>query len=233
MPQNWSLALAKYVLEHILGAWFHPANQEARLERPNSEKAEDEHMTAQSITRRNFAVRLAWLLPGVGASVTVLRLDGEPQVAHASDAGEISHTNDAIHQEVLFKGSPARVYEALTDSKQFDAVTKLSAAMQSGMVPAGGAAATVSREPGGAFSAFGGYITGRQLELIPGQRIVQAWRAGNWSPGVYSIAKFELTAQDSGTKLLFDHTGFPAGQAAHLAEGWHGNYWEPLAKFLS
>lgn len=190
-------------------------------------------MTAQSITRRNFAVRLAWLLPGVGASVTVLRLDGEPQVAHASDAGEISHTNDAIHQEVLFKGSPARVYEALTDSKQFDAVTKLSAAMQSGMVPAGGAAATVSREPGGAFSAFGGYITGRQLELIPGQRIVQAWRAGNWSPGVYSIAKFELTAQDSGTKLLFDHTGFPAGQAAHLAEGWHGNYWEPLAKFLS
>jgi hypothetical protein len=34
------------------------------------------------------------------------------------------------------------------------------------------------------------------------------------------------------TKIKFDHTGFPKGQAEHLAEGWRGNYWEPLAKVL-
>jgi activator of HSP90 ATPase len=83
------------------------------------------------------------------------------------------------------------------------------------------------------FSLFGGYITGRQIELVPNLRIVQAWRAGGWDPGHYSIAKFELVEQGSGTKIVFDHTGFPIGQAEHLAEGWKGNYWEPLEKFLT
>jgi len=189
-------------------------------------------MTRQDVTRRNFAFRLAWLLPGLGATGTLLKPVADPRAVHAA-GDEISHTNDAIHQEVVFNASQSRIYEALTDSKQFDAITKLSAAMQSGMVPAGSPAATIGREPGGAFSAFGGYVTGRQIELIPGQRIVQAWRAGSWNPGIYSIAKFELAEGSSGTKLIFDHTGFPAGEAAHLAEGWHGNYWQPLAKFLS
>ena len=86
---------------------------------------------------------------------------------------------------------------------------------------------------GGAFSLFGGYVTGRQLELMPDERIVQAWRAGSWGPGLYSIARFELKEEGSGTKIIFDHRGFPDGTAQHLAEGWHGNYWEPLAKYLA
>lgn len=63
--------------------------------------------------------------------------------------------------------------------------------------------------PEGAFSLFGDYITGRRVELVTNQRIVQAWRAGSWAPGIYSIARFELAEQDSATKLVFDHTGFP------------------------
>ena len=39
------------------------------------------------------------------------------------------------------------------------------------------------REPGGAFSIFGDYIIGWQLELVPNQRIVQAWRETSWDPG--------------------------------------------------
>jgi activator of HSP90 ATPase len=85
---------------------------------------------------------------------------------------------------------------------------------------------------GGAFSLFGGHILGRQIELVPNQRIVQAWRTADWKPGVYSIAKFELAEEGSETRIVFDHTGFPAGQAAHLAEGWVGNYWAPLTKYL-
>jgi activator of HSP90 ATPase len=50
---------------------------------------------------------------------------------------------------------------------------------------------------GGAFTLFGGYITGRHVELVPNDRIVQAWRTGGWAPGVYSIAKFELVEQGS------------------------------------
>ena len=74
---------------------------------------------------------------------------------------------------------------------------------------------------------------GRQLELVPNQRIVQAWRVVDWKPGDYSIAKFELIDQGAETKLVFDHTGFPQGEAEVLAPGWKAHYWEPLRKFLT
>ena len=152
--------------------------------------------------------------------------------AWAAGQEEISHTGEAIHQEVVFKAGRKRVYEALTNANQFDKVVRLSAAMQSGMAP-GAKPTELSREAGGPFSLFGGYITGRHIELLPDERIVQAWRAASWDPGTYSIAKFVLVEQDSGTKLVFDHRGFPEGQAQHLAQGWKVNYWEPLEKFLA
>jgi len=123
------------------------------------------------------------------------------------------------------------VYAALTDAKQFDQVTRLSAAMQGGMPP-GAKPTQITATPGSEFVLFGGHITGRQIELVPNERIVQAWRAANWDAGIYSIARFELAEQGTETKLVFEHTGFPKGQGEHLAQGWKENYWEPLEKFL-
>ncbi|HEY3637058.1 MAG TPA: SRPBCC domain-containing protein [Rhizomicrobium sp.] len=106
--------------------------------------------------------------------------------------------------------------------------------MTSAMSSALGSAPTaIDARPGGAFVLFGGYITGRTIEIVPDVRLVQAWRVGNWEPGVYSIARFALSAANGGTKLEFDHTGFPSDDADHLAKGWYGNYWEPLAKVLA
>jgi activator of HSP90 ATPase len=150
--------------------------------------------------------------------------------AFAAPDDGISRTAEAIHQEVFFKAQPKRIYEALTNASQFQKVESLSAAMKS--VDPGSHPVVISREPGGAFSLFGDHIVGRQIELASNQRIVQAWRAASWAPGVYSIARFELAEQGSLTKLTLDHVGFPAGTAEHLAAGWHANYWEPLEKFL-
>src|SRR5713101_4341878 len=169
------------------------------------------------------------LIAGVAAAFGGLSMGSAMGWAGAEE--EISHTAESIHQEPVFKASRKRVYEALTDAKQFNKVVQLSAAMKSGM-PAGAAPTEISREVGGAFALFGGYILGRHVELAPNERIVQAWRTASWDPGVYSIAKFELVEQGSGTKIVFDHTGFPKGQGEHLAAGWKGNYWEPLEKFL-
>ena len=156
---------------------------------------------------------------------------GLSSIGATSAAGEeILRTAEAIHQEPVFKASRKRVYEALTDAKQFQAVMQLSEAMKS-MAP-GTKPAEIAREAGGAFSLFGGYITGRQIELVPNERIVQAWRAASWGQGMFSIARFELVEQGTGTKIVFDHTGFPNGQAEHLAGGWKVNYWEPLEKYL-
>jgi activator of HSP90 ATPase len=76
-------------------------------------------------------------------------------------------------------------------------------------------------------------VVGRNIELVSDTRIVQAWRDAAWPPGAYSLVTFALSdAAGGGTTLVFDHTGFPAGDAAHLAEGWTGNYWEPMKKVL-
>jgi activator of HSP90 ATPase len=124
-----------------------------------------------------------------------------------------------------------RVFQALTDAKQFDKVIQLGATIKT--MSLGNKPTEISRDAGGTFILFGGYVTGRHIELLPDERIVQAWRAGSWEPGVYSIAQFELTEQGSGTKLVFNHRGFPIGVGEHLATGWKINYWEPLEKFLA
>jgi len=144
---------------------------------------------------------------------------------------EIFHSAESIRQQRVFRASRKRIYDALTDTRQFAKLVELSGAMQ-GMQP-GTKAAEISPEVGGAFTIFGGHIVGRQLELVPNQRIVQAWRVVDWKPGDYSIAKFELIDQGAETKLVFDHTGFPQGTAEHLASGWEEHYWEPLRKFLT
>jgi uncharacterized protein YndB with AHSA1/START domain len=151
--------------------------------------------------------------------------------AWAGAEEEISRTAESIHQEAVFKASRKRVYEALTDTEQFDKVIQLSGVMKS--MHLGSKPTEISREVGGAFRLFGGHITGRHVELVPNDRIVQAWRTGGWDPGVYSIAKFELMEQGSGTKIVFDHTGFPKGEAEVLASGWKAHYWEPLEKLLA
>ena len=174
-------------------------------------------------TRRHAVVGIAVAFGGLALASTK---------AWAGVEEEISHSAESIHQEVVFKASRKRVYEALVDTKQFNKVVELSGAVQPGM-SLESKPTEISREVGGAFSLFGGHIVGRHVELVPSERIVQAWRVVGWNPGVYSIAKFELTEQGAETKLVFDHTGFPEGGGQHLADGWKAHYWEPLKKYLS
>ena len=96
-----------------------------------------------------------------------------------------------------------------------------------------GGAAQMSKTIGAEVSAWDGYISGRNLELVPGERIVQAWRPTHWDPGVYSIVHFELKAASGGTALVLDHTGFPEGEFDHLDPGWYLRYWDPLKKYLA
>ncbi len=124
-----------------------------------------------------------------------------------------------IHQEIDFKASPRRIYEALMNDKEHGEFT--------------GGPAKISRDVGGAFSCHGGMVVGRNVELMPNKRIVQAWRIGDWDDGVYSIVRFELKEQGSETRLILDHSGFPEGAGEHLEGGWHKMYWEPLRSYLA
>ncbi len=172
--------------------------------------------------RRRAIAAIAMTLGGLATKTTI---------ATAQAGDEISHSAESIHQEVPFKASRKRVYEALTDTAQFEKVIELSGSKQNAAL--GNKPTEISKEVGGAFVLFGGHIFGRHIELTPHARIVQAWRVADWEPGVYSIAKFELIEDGAGTKIVFDHSGFPKGLGQHLAIGWRGHYWEPLAKFLA
>jgi activator of HSP90 ATPase len=159
---------------------------------------------------------IAVALFGVAAGSRALGDTPEPMKEVPASPENLKRTS--IHQEVDFKASPQRIYDALLDSKQFAAFT--------------GRGAEIDPKEGGAFSMFGGLIVGRNIELIPGQRVVQAWRPANWNPGVYSVAHFELKPVGSFATVIFDHTGFPEGSYDSLLSGWNGHYWEPLAKYL-
>lgn len=139
---------------------------------------------------------------------------------------------EAIHQVARLKASRERVYAALTEAALFQQVMLRSGAARGGRAM-DKQPAQIARDVGGSFTLFGGYITGRHLELVPNQRIVQAWRAGSWEPGEFSIVRFDLQADGAGTRIVFDHAGYPAGQTQHLAAGWIENYWEPLEKVLA
>ena len=125
----------------------------------------------------------------------------------------------SLHQEIALNATPERIFNILLDSKQFAAFT--------------GMPATIDPTPGGAFHTFGPLIEGRNVELIPHQRIVQAWRPTYWDPGVYSLIHFEMKASSDGTTLILDHTGFPEGDFDHLDSGWYTRYWDPLKKYLA
>jgi activator of HSP90 ATPase len=211
------LDFAKHYLDHTLRRCSNTAENNMGM-KMNSHGNGD-----PTATRRDV---ITGLTLGLSAAAVVGASAG------AETAQGIVGNMESIHHEVQFKASPERIYRALTDAKEFQNVVLLSDAVKTGMVK-DPQPAQISAAPGGEFAVFGGYISGRQIELVPNVRIVQAWRTGAWSPGTYSIARFALAPQGTGTLLTFDHTGFPKGEAEHLAQGWRANYWQPLSIFLS
>jgi uncharacterized protein YndB with AHSA1/START domain len=125
----------------------------------------------------------------------------------------------SIHQEVTLKTPPRRVYRTLMTTREHEAFTA-------------NGKCRISAKEGGAFSAHGGYVSGRNVELKPGRRIVQAWRVEGMPDGVYSIVRLEFKKVRGGTRLIFDQTGLPPEHVGHLSRGWKARYWAPLKAYL-
>jgi activator of HSP90 ATPase len=173
---------------------------------------------ADTSTRRQVIAAVAIAFGSLAAGSRVWG-QSQQQTMKETPSTSANQTRTSLHVETDFKVGPQRIYEALLDSKQFAAFS--------------GSPAEIDPRAGGVFTMFGGLIGGRNVELVPNQRIVQAWRPGHWDPGIYSIVKFELKPQGSGTLLVLDHTGFPEGEYDHLLSGWNLHYMEPLKKYFT
>ncbi len=134
---------------------------------------------------------------------------------------EVAMKTKTIRQTVVLPGTPQQVYEALMTTHGHEAFT--------------GAEARISTKVGGSFMAWGGYIHGKNLKLVPGKTIYQTWvpAAKGWPKGHLSKVRFTLTKSPRGTRLTFTHSGVPEEHVGHLAPGWKESYWTPLRKYLA
>ena len=123
-----------------------------------------------------------------------------------------------IKQKVDFKATPHEVYEALMDSKKHSKFT--------------GDKAEISRKVGGKFTAYGAYIEGTNLELVPDKKIVQLWRGSDWPDGHFSKATFVFEVGKQGTKMTFTQEGVPKDHCDSISDGWKEHYWEPMKEMF-
>jgi len=122
-----------------------------------------------------------------------------------------------LRQRVTIPANPMEVYEAYMDAEKHAEFT--------------GSGATSDPKVGGEFTAWDGYITGKNLELEPGKKIVQEWRSSDFPDG-YASSRLELILKESKgfTELTMVHSGVPEEIANDIAQGWKDFYWEPLKK---
>ena len=115
--------------------------------------------------------------------------------------------------------SPEAVYEAWLSSAAHGAMT--------------GAKAKASNKVGAAFSAWDGYIVGKNIELVPGKRIVQSWRTTEFEPeDPDSTIVVDLEPTKTGTRLTLTHRGVPDGQTSYENGGWQDFYFAPMQAYF-
>src|SRR5882757_1287137 len=102
----------------------------------------------------------------------------------------------------IIPASAQEIYEAWLDSRGHSRMTGSKAAM--------------SDQIGAEVSAWGGYISGRNIELVPGERIVQSWRTSQFTDEHGdSIVTVTLESVGGGTLLTLVHSNVPDGQTSY------------------
>ena len=97
-----------------------------------------------------------------------------------------------------------------------------------------GSQAVIDPSIGGDFSAWGGYISGKTLEMDPPNRILQSWRTTEFAD-TDEDSKLELLFENisTGTRLTLIHTAIPDGQGDMYREGWEEYYFRPMLDYFS
>jgi activator of HSP90 ATPase len=113
---------------------------------------------------------------------------------------------------------PAEVYAAWLDSAGHSRMT--------------GSPAEVSAVVGGPFTAWGGYISGKNLALEPDRRIVQTWRTTEFQESdPDSRLEVLLEAVERGTRITLSHSNLPEDGEQYI-QGWQDFYFTPMKAYF-
>lgn len=126
-----------------------------------------------------------------------------------------------IVQKVVFKNTTAKaLYDLYMDAKKHSLVT--------------GAAAKISAKEGSKYFAHGGYINGKNLQLVKDKLIVQSWKAEDWDKeDIDSTFIILLEPKGKDVILHMTHANVPDKHSAGVKSGWNDYYWKPWKKYLS
>mgnify|MGYP000209285868 CR=1 FL=1 len=121
--------------------------------------------------------------------------------------------------KTTFPVSAQTVYEAWLDSEQHTAMT--------------GGEAVCSDKANESFTAWDGYISGRNLALTPYSKIVQSWRTSEFGEDEeYSKVEVTLVDSDEGCELTLKHSQIPEGQSDYKT-GWEDHYFTPMQVYFT
>ncbi len=96
-----------------------------------------------------------------------------------------------------------------------------------------GGPATITDKVGDRFTAWDGYIEGKNIKLEPFTRIVQSWRTAQFKEDEEdSQLEIILDESDGQTELTLNHTHVPEG-GEHYIKGWDNHYFQPMKKYFS
>ncbi|MFN2195915.1 MAG: SRPBCC domain-containing protein [Anaerolineales bacterium] len=119
----------------------------------------------------------------------------------------------------LIPATAGQIYDAWLDSEAHTRMT--------------GGKAQVSAQVGGEFTAWDGYIHGKNLALEPGRRILQAWRTADFAEDDEdSLLEVIFEPEADGTRVRLRHSHLPDEDGSGYEQGWVLNYFEPMKDYF-
>jgi activator of HSP90 ATPase len=126
-----------------------------------------------------------------------------------------------IIQKIIFKKATTKaLYELYMSAKLHSLIT--------------GGQVKITQKVGDRFRVFDGYITGKNLQLIKHQLIVQSWRGSDWDAKAKD-STFLISFEQKGSDALINvvHANVPDKAADSLDKGWRNHYWKPWKQWLA
>ena len=121
-------------------------------------------------------------------------------------------------QEII-PAIPGDIYHAWLDSELHSKMTGGKAEISSGL--------------GESFSAWNGYISGKNIALEPGSKIIQAWRTTDFAKDEKdSHLEISFVQEDDNTRVVIRHSDLPP-HGMQYEQGWFDSYLDPMKQFFT
>jgi len=126
---------------------------------------------------------------------------------------------ESFQLKEVFKVKPSAIYQAWLDSELHSQMT--------------GGEAECSQQVGESFTAWDGYISGKNEAFIENEKIVQSWRTTEFPEKEEdSNLTIILTEIEESTELTLIHNNIPTGQTQYK-QGWIDHYFEPMKVYFN